>query len=88
MSLRAITFFMEAIEDEQRIKKLHEYVSKILPHLFSAFTNDEFGAKSREKILMLFYHCLRSTSWADGVDNELVEECLGETFSSWMALFV
>jgi hypothetical protein len=27
-------------------------------------------------------------SWADGIDNELVDNCLGETFNSWMALFL
>lgn len=31
---------------------------------------------------------MRTVSWADGIDNELVDNCLGETFNSWMALFL
>jgi hypothetical protein len=34
------------------------------------------------------YLCLRSISWADGIDNELIEECLNETFNQWMAVFL
>jgi hypothetical protein len=47
-------------------------VSRILPSLFSAFTKDEVTAHLREQILEVFYLCLRSVSWADGIDNELV----------------
>lgn len=36
----------------------------------------------------MFYLCLRTVSWADGIDNELVDNCLNETFNSWMALFL
>ena len=31
---------------------------------------------------------IRLIAWADGRDNELVEECLGDMFQSWMALFL
>jgi hypothetical protein len=27
-------------------------------------------------------------SWADGIENEIVEESLNETFNNWMALFL
>lgn len=81
-------YFIEKIEDESAIKQFHEFVSKILPALFSAFTNEEVTAHGREQILEVFYLCLRTVSWADGIDNELVDSCLGETFNSWMALFL
>ena len=60
----------------------------VLPSLFEAFTNEEIGVHGREQILNLFYMLIRLVAWADGRDNELVQECLSETFSSWMALFL
>jgi hypothetical protein len=63
-------------------------VPKILPALFSAFTNEEVNAHGREQILEVLYLCLRTVSWADGIDNELVDSCLNETFNSWIALFL
>ena len=60
------------IEDEKAMKQFHVYVARILPALFSAFTNDEVTAHGREQILEVFYLCLRTVSWADGIDNELV----------------
>ena len=70
------------------MKQFHSLVPKILPALFSGFTNDEVTAHGREIILEVFYLCLRTISWADGIDNELVSGCLNETFNSWMALFL
>lgn len=70
------------------MKQFHSLVPKILPGLFSAFTNDEVTAHGRESILEVLYLCLRAISWADGIDNELVANSLGETFNSWMALFL
>ena len=75
------------IEDERSMKQFHEFVPKILPSLYSAFTNGETDAHGREQILEAFYLCLRTISWADGIDNELVANCLNETFNTWMALF-
>jgi hypothetical protein len=63
-------------------------VPKILPPLFSVFTNEEVDAHNREQILEVLYLCLRTVSWADGIDNELVEACLSDTFNAWMALFL
>ena len=60
----------------------------VLPALFETFTNEEIGVHAREQILHLFYLLIRLVAWADGRENELVEECLGETFQSWMALFL
>jgi hypothetical protein len=56
--------------------------------LFSAFTNEEVDVHGRELVLETLYLCLRTISWADGIDNELVDACLCETFNSWMALFL
>ena len=39
-------------------------------------------------MLDVVYMCLRTISWADGIDNELVDNCLSDTFNSWMALFL
>jgi hypothetical protein len=89
VSIRALLYFMKSIEDEKSIKKFHELVPKILPGLFSAFTNDEaVDAHGRELVLDILYYCLRTVSWADGIDNELVDSCLQDTFNSWMSLFV
>ena len=88
MALRCLTFFIESIDDEYNIKYFHTQVSKILPVLFSAFTSDDVDAKGREKILHVLYLCLRTVSWADGIDNELVESCLNDTFNDWMNLFL
>jgi len=41
VSIKALLYFMSSIEDEKSIKLFHEHVPKILPGLFSAFTNDE-----------------------------------------------
>ena len=70
------------------MRELSYSVAKILPNLFSAFTNDDVDAHGRELVLEVLFLCLRTVSWADGIDNELVDNCLGETFNSWMALFV
>jgi hypothetical protein len=89
VSLRALLYFMQAIEDEKSIKQFHEFVPKILPCLSSAFMNDELvDAHGREQILEVLYYCLRTVSWADGIDNDIVEACLSETFNSWMSLFL
>lgn len=65
-----------------------DFVPNILPALFSAFTNEEVNAHGRELVLEALYLCLRTISWADGIDRNLVDSCLSETFNSWMALFV
>ena len=36
----------------------------------------------------MFYQLIRLISWADGIDNDLVERCLGDSFHGWMALFL
>lgn len=45
-------------------------------------------AHGREQILEVLYLCLRTVSWADGIENEIVEASLNDTFNSWMALFL
>ena len=67
---------------------MHPIVAVTFPSLFEAFTNEEIGVNGREQILNLFYMLIRLVAWADGRDNELVQEALGETFQSWMALFM
>ena len=88
MSVRTLSYFIPLIDEEKAMKQFHSLVPKILPALFSGFTNDEVTAHGREIILEVFYLCLRTISWADGIDNELVSGCLNETFNSWMALFL
>jgi len=88
MGLRTLICFIEKIDDERTVRQFYDNVPKILPALFSAFTNEEVTAHEREQILDVLYLCLRTVSWADGIDNELVDACLGETFNSWMALFL
>ena len=48
MSIRTLLYFMQGIEDEKKIKQFHTFVPKILPGLFSAFTNDQVDAHGRE----------------------------------------
>ena len=67
---------------------MHPIVAATFPCLLEAFTNEEIGISGREQILNLFYMLIRLVAWADGRDNELVQEALGETFQSWMALFM
>jgi hypothetical protein len=31
---------------------------------------------------------IRGIAWADGLDNELIQNCLNETFGNWMAIFL
>jgi hypothetical protein len=48
MILRTLINFLELIDDEKSMKLFHEFVPKILPSLFSAFTKDEVTAHLRE----------------------------------------
>lgn len=48
LSLRTLIFFLSKLDDEKSIKQFQEFVPKILPPLFSAFTNDEVDAHGRE----------------------------------------
>lgn len=58
------------------------------PIMLEAFTREEMGASGRAQTLVLFYLMVRGIAWADGIDNELVQGCLDETFNSWIALFL
>ena len=42
----------------------------------------------RELILQILFMCLRCVSWADGIDNGLVEDALNDTFNQWMTVFL
>ena len=88
MAIRTITNMLQYIEHESIIKEFYEYVPLILSAILSAFTNDEITSHGREQLLNIFYLCLRTISWADGIDNDLVEYCLNETINQWMALFL
>lgn len=48
LTLRLLIYFISKLEDEKTIKQFHEFVPKILPSLFSAFTNEEVNAHGRE----------------------------------------
>ena len=81
MSLRTLIYLIEQIEAEVVLKYFNVYVPGILSAILSAFTNEEIGSHGREQVLHVFYLCLRTISWADGIDNELIENCLDETFN-------
>ena len=72
------------------MRNMYHVVPIVMPSLFEAFTNEDIENKihAREQILHLFYLLIRLVAWADGIDNELVQSCLGETFQSWMVLFL
>ena len=90
LGLRVLRFTLQAVDehDSAFARGMYHMVPVVLPSLFEAFTNAEMGAHSREQILDLFYMLIRLVAWADGRDNELVQESLSETFQSWMALFL
>lgn len=78
----------DEIQGGKHTRQLHYLLPIILPAMLQAFTCDEAGVRGRERILSLFYHLIRLITWADGIDNELVEQCLGDNFHQWMALFL
>ena len=85
LGFRVIRFFLESAEEREGavgMRNMHHMVPLVMPSLFEAFTNEDMENKihAREQILHLFYLLLRLVAWADGIDNELVQECLGETF--------
>ena len=73
---------------EVAMRCLYPILPILLPCLLETFTNEEIQIQGRVMILHLFYQLIRLVAWADGIDNELVAESLGETFQSWMALFL
>ena len=87
-AMRTIRYFLELADDQQRVKEANFLVPVLLPALYEAFTADEIGQKGREQILQIVFLLIRSIAWADGIDNELVHECLNDTFSAWMALLL
>lgn len=88
MALKTLIYLVEKIEDEIQIKEFYHYVPTILSSVLNAFTNEEIGSHGRDQVLHVFYLCLRTISWADGIDNELVGNCLDDTFNQWMAVFL
>jgi hypothetical protein len=44
-------------------------------------SQNKLGMHGKTQALKVFYLCLRCISWADGIDNELVEKCLNSTFN-------
>ena len=79
--LRTLINLIEKIEDEVQVKNFHVFVGSIMNALLSAFTSTEIDSHGRELILHILFLSLRCVSWADGIDNKLVEECLNETFN-------
>lgn len=86
--LRTLICLVERVEGVDAVREFHEFLPPILSSILSAFTNEEIGTHGREQVLHILYLCLRCVSWADGIDNELVEQCLDETFNQWMAVFL
>ena len=81
MAIRTLIYLLEQVEDEVLIKDFCHHTPQILTSILSAFTNEEIGSHGREQILYVFYLNLRTISWADGIDNDLVNDCLNETFN-------
>lgn len=48
MCLRTLIYLIEMLEDEKAMKQFHTFVAKLLPYLFSAFTDDQVDAHGRE----------------------------------------
>lgn len=91
--LRVIYFLISAFEqhphDQDLAKDVYALLApKCLPVMLEAFTKEEVGPHSRSNILIVFFLMVRGIAWADGIDNELVQACLDDTFSNWMALFL
>lgn len=92
-ALNILYFFFSSIEeraqDQELIKRLYpKIVPMLLPMLLETFTSEEISARDRSHILHLLYIMIRGIAWADGLENELVENCLSETFGNWMAIFL
>lgn len=79
MPVRTTIYFLEQIEFE-RIREFHPNVPYILQGILSAFTNEDITSHCREQILHIFYLCLRTISWADGIDNDIITACLDDSF--------
>jgi len=79
--LRSLICLIEDVEDEVSVKNFHVFVGSIMNALLSAFASTEIDSHGRELILHILFLNLRCVSWADGIDNSLVEECLNETFN-------
>ena len=54
----------------------------------SKYQGINYPTTIKEKILQIIYLNLRCISWADGIQNDLVEQCLNTTISEWMKIFV
>lgn len=86
MGIRIINHILQQFEGKRAVQSV--IIPVLMPALLEAFTNDVFGQKSRARILHQFFLMIRMVAWADGVDNELIHNCLDGTFTSWMALFL
>lgn len=59
-----------------------------MPVLFSIFAQPNIKEKMRELLLVLLYMAIRTFTYADGSDNNLIKSCFDETFELWMAVFI
>lgn len=82
--------FLEMVEDELLVKKFYVHAPIVLKTLQDRYQKARSAGKYRtmEKVLYTVYLCLRCLSWADGLDNELVDSCLDGTFNKWMKFFL
>jgi hypothetical protein len=77
---------LQRLQGEELVRSLQSYIPTLMQAGLSAFST--VGKKGRERLLEMVELCLRSISWADGLEDEVVEECLDETFNQWMAVFL
>ena len=69
-------------------QEYHTLTARVLENLFSAFTGQDASPGTREKCLEVYHECLRTVSWADGLEEEVLTESLDDSFNTWMGLFV
>lgn len=79
------------------MKNFHKHVPAILKVILLTYRRaqsnkdkeeQEWCIGQREKALHILYLCFRCVSWADGIDNELVDASLDATFNDWMNVFL
>jgi hypothetical protein len=84
-----MNLFLDGLTDERMIKKFEKHVPQILEGMLKVYgSQNKLGMHGKTQALKVFYLCLRCISWADGIENELVEKCLNSTFNQWISICI